>query len=118
LLKKISLFLIFIFLALYYFNNKAYFILLIALFAAVLTAEQRIKNLSKKSIIICIILGTLFYLSSKNINLLAIESSAVLIYGIATASTEFSKKKPYKTLFYSTGFIAMSNLLFLTISHF
>lgn len=119
LLKKLLLLLAFAFLAFYYFGSWLYFIGLAALFAFLLFFEHKTKNLSKKSIIIYMILGVLFYLSSKNINLLATESSIVLSYGIATASIEFSRKKPYKTLFYSAGFIIAASLLFLiTTSHF
>lgn len=118
LLKKLLLLLAFAFLAFYYFGNWIYFIGLAALFAFLLFFEYKIKNLSKKSIIIYLMLGILFYLSSKNTNLLATESSIVLLYGIATASLEFDRKKHYKTLFYSVGFIVMSSLLFLTISRF
>ena len=119
LLKKLLLLFAFAFLAFYYFGSWLYFIGLSALFAFLLFFEYKIKNSSKKSVIFYLMLGILFYLSSKNTNLLATESSIVLLYGIATASIEFSKKKPYKTLFYCTGFIVISNLLLLvTISHF
>ena len=117
-LKRLFLFFIFIFPALYYFNNGIYLFMLIMLFAVSLFIELKIRNLPKKSAITYAILGILFFLSSKNTNLLAIESSIVLLYGAATASLEFSKKKPYKTLFYSAAFIIISNLLFFTISHF
>lgn len=113
LINKILLLLAFALLMFYYSVNQIYIILLFALFASLLLVEHKIKDLSKKSITIYMVLGVLFYLSSKNTNLLATESSIVLLYGIATASIEFSKKKPYKTLFYGIGFIVISNLLLL-----
>ena len=111
--RKILLSSIFAFLAFYYFSNWLYFIGLTTLIAFLFLIEIKIKDLPKKYAATYAILGILFYLSSKNANLFAIESSLILLYGIATASLIHNKKE--KILAYGLGFIAMSNILFLTI---
>lgn len=116
-LKKTLLILAFPFFALYYFGSRPYFIAVAAIFAFLLFIEYKLKNQFKKSILVYAALGILFFLGSKNMNLLAIASSIVLLYGTAAASIEFSRKQPYNVLFYSLGFIIVSNLLF-TISRF
>lgn len=116
-LKKILLSLAFLFFALYYFGNWPYFIAVAAIFAVIFLIELNFKNPFKKSALIYGALGILFFLGSKNVNLMAIESSIILLYGVAAASIEF-KKKYYNMFFYSLIFIIISNLLFLTISRF
>lgn len=116
-LKKMLLSLAFLFFELYYFGNWPYFIAVAAIFAAIFLIEHKLKNQFKKSALIYAAWGILFFLGSKNMNLLAIVSSIILLYGATAASTE-SKKGRYNALFYGLIFIAISNLLFLTISRF
>lgn len=118
LMGRILLSLAFLFFTLYYFGNWPYLIAMAAIFAAIFLIEFNFENPFKKSALVYAALGILFFLGSKNTNLLTIESSIILLYGATTASIEFSKKKPYKPLFYSVGFIIISNLLFFTISRF
>ena len=118
LFRKILLFVIFAFLVFYYFNEFFYFIALILLMLFLLLIEYKVKDLSKSSALIYAILGILFYLSSKNTNLFAIESSLILMYGLPAMSLIYNKNKSQQMLPYSAAFIAVSNLLFLTTSRF
>lgn len=115
LIRKIFLLLIFVFLVYYFYNSYLYLFSLIVLFIFLLFIEFKINNLSKKSIIIYLLLGVLFFLSSKNINLFTVESSLILLYGLPTASLIYkTKEKNYnEVLFYNMGFIIAANLLFL-----
>lgn len=111
LMGKILLLLVFIFLIFYFLNNWIYFTVLAAVFALLLFAEYQIKALPKRLIITYSVLGILFYLSSKNVNLLVMESSLIFLYGLAAAPL-----MQKKGIFYSMmASIAISNLLFLTI---
>ena len=114
LIRKILLLMIFIFLSFYHFENYSYMPTLFANFLFLLFIEHKINDSSKKSMIIYSILGILFFLSSKNTNLFAIESSLILLYGLPTASLICSRKEKniYKIIFYNFGFIIISNLLF------
>ena len=114
LLRKILLLLIFIFIIFYYFSDFYYFILLIVFFIFLLFVEYKINDLFKKSIINYIILGILFYLSLKNTNLFAIESSFILLYGLPTASLLYNKKEKNqnKIIFYNISFVILANILF------
>lgn len=114
--RKIMLVLIFAFLFFYSYNNHLYFAVLTAYFAFLLFIEYKINDLPKRNIIIYILLGILFFLSSKNTNLFVIESSLVLLYGLPTASLIYDKKRKneYKTLLYNVGFLIITNLLFFT----
>ena len=113
-LRKILLLMIFIFLFFYYFNNWFYFLTLLAYSAFLLFTECKMNDLFKKTIITYISLGILFFLSSKNTNLFAIESSLILLYGLPTASLIYNRKNKnhYKIIFYNIGFIIIANLLF------
>ncbi|MBI3035012.1 hypothetical protein HYY71_01700 [Candidatus Woesearchaeota archaeon] len=117
LLRKTLLLLIFIFMASYYFN---YYLSLTALLAFLLFVEHKIADLSRKTALIYIALGILFFLSSKNTNLFAIEASLIMLYGVPTASLIYKKKEKnhYKIIFYNIGFVLVSNLLFLLGYHF
>ena len=114
LLRKILLLIIFIFLIFYYFNEYFSMLILIAYFIFLLIIEYKINDLLKKSIIIYSLIGILFFLSSKNTNLFAIESSLILLYGISTASLIYRRKEKnhYRILFYNLGFVIIANLLF------
>ena len=114
LLRKIFLFFIFLFLIFYYYNNALYFVTLIGYFIFLLYVELKIDDLLKKSMIIYIMLGILFFLSLENLNLLAIESSLILLYGLPASSLIYNHwgKNIFKVLSYNIGFIIIANLLF------
>ena len=113
-LRKMILLLIFLFLIFYYSNNSIYIATLLIYFIFIVFIEYRLRSLSKKSIIIYTALGIIFYLSSKNTNLFAIESSLVFLYGMPTASIMFSKKeKNYAGIFlHNLGFLLVANLAY------
>ena len=114
LLRKILLLFAFAFLVFYYSNEWRYLTILAALFAFLSFIECKTKNLPQKSAITYAALGILFYLSSKNASLFAIESSLILLHGLPTASLMYSKKEKNhcKIILYNVGFIIISNLLF------
>lgn len=121
LMKRILLPLMFAFLMLYYFNNWLYFTVLSAFLMFLMLIEFKTKDLPKKTAVTYAVFGALFYLSSKNINLFAIESSLILLYGVPTMSLAYNKKEKnrYKAIFKNIWFILISNLLFfITIFHF
>lgn len=113
LMRNILLLLIFIFIIFYYFKGYLILFSLIGYFLFLLFVEFKINDSLKKSIITYIILGILFFLSSKNLNLFVIESSLILLYGLPTASLIYNKKEYYKIIFYNLGFIILANLLFI-----
>lgn len=120
-LRKILLLIIFIFIIFYYFNDYLNLAAAILLFMLLVFIECKIRSLPKKSAMIYSILGVLFFLSSKNTNLFAIESSMVLLYGLPTASLMYSRKERnhHKLAFYNIWFVAVANLLFaVTTFHF
>jgi len=78
-------------------------------------------EIQKKSMLTYSIFGVLFFLSSRNINLFAVESSLILLYGLPTASLIYGTKKRnnYKLIFYNLGFVVILSILFMltTIFH-
>ena len=112
-LRKIFLFLIFIFLIFYFFNDYFNLLVLISYFVFLIFIEFKTSNLLRKGMLSYAILGILFFLSSKNINLFVIESSLTLLYGLPTASLIYNKKEKneYKIIFYNAGFLIIANLL-------
>lgn len=114
LLRKTLLFLIFIFLVFFYFSNAFNILTLLVYSAFLLFVEYKVNDLHKKSIIVYGIIGILFFLSSRNLNLFVIESSLILLYGITTASLIYNKKERniHKILFYNVIFVLIVNLLF------
>lgn len=112
--KKILLLMMLIFLLFYYFNDAFYTLTLLAYFTFLLFVEYKANDAFKKIIFSYAVLGILFFLSSKNTNLFAIESSLILLYGLPTASLIYKKreKNHYKILLYSAGFVIIANLLF------
>ncbi len=113
-LRKIILLLVFLFLIFYFSTSPAYIITLLAYLIFIIFIEYKSGSLLGKSMIIYTALGIIFYLSSKNPNLFAIESSLILLYGVPTASIIFNKKeKNYLEVFlYNTGFLLVANLAF------
>ena len=114
LLRRTLIFLIVIFLIFYHFQNWLYLTALILLGILILLIEYKTNHL-KREIITYPALGILFYLSSKNINLFAIDSSLILLYGLPAASLIYKRKEKsqYKFIFCSIGFVVISNLPFL-----
>jgi len=112
--RKTLLLAIFIFLAFYFFSNYASLLVLLGYFAFVMLIEFKLKDVFKKTIVTYTVLGILFFLSSKNMNLFVIESSLVMLYGIPTASLLCKRKDKnhYKVLLYNIGFVIIANLLF------
>lgn len=112
--RKALLSAIFAFLLFYFLTDWLYASALIAYLIFLLFIEHKLKDLFKKTIITYGLFGALFFLSSKNINLFAIESSLILLYGLPAASLLYSKKEKnhYRVIFYNTGFIIIANLLF------
>ena len=113
-IRKISLLLVFVFLLFYFYNNIFYLLILFVYLIFVAVIEYKIHDLLKKSMLIYILLGILFYLSKNNINLFTIESALILLHGIPTASLIYSQKQKnyFKLLFYNMGFLIISNILF------
>ncbi len=114
--RKILLLLIFIFIIFYYYSNAFHLLALIGYFIFLLFIEYKTDDLLKKTIISYAVLGILFFLSSENANLFAIESGLILFYGVAAASLIYSKrrKNAYKIFFYNIVFIIIANLLYFT----
>lgn len=116
-LRKLLLSAIFVFLMFYFFNNPANLVIPIIYVVFLFFIEYRINDLLKKSIIIYQLLGIIFFLSSKNANLFAIESSLIFLYGLPTSSllcNQYNKreKNRYKLIFYNSGFVIIAILLF------
>ena len=111
--RRVLLLMIFIFAMFYYFNNNFYILTLIAYFVFLLFIDYKIKDLLKNSIVVYTFLGILFFLSSKNANLFAIESSLILLYGKPAAFLIYNRQeKVTRLIFYNIGFIIIANLLF------
>lgn len=113
-LRKILLFLIFIFAMFYFFNNYINLAILLAYFVFLLFAEYSLKDIFKKNMIAYTLLGVIFFLSSRNLNLFAIESSLILLYGLPAAALTYDKreKNHCKVVFYNAGFVIIAVLLF------
>ena|SRR3989344_8522504 len=112
--RKTLLLAIFIFLFFYYFNDHFNLLILAVYFGFLLFVEFKLNDLFKKTIVTYTLLGILFFLSSNNINLFAIESGLILLYGIPTASLIYDRrgKNQYKIIFYNIGFVVIANILF------
>lgn len=115
LLRKILLLLIFVFIIFFYYTNWFYVLILMIYLVFLLFFEYKINELLKRSIFIYTLLGILFFLSLKNTNLFAIESTLILLYGVSTASLLFNKKENnyFKIIFYNIGFVIIATLLYL-----
>ena len=114
LLRKLFLFLIFILVMFFYYSNIFYLLTLVACVIFLIVLEYKIDDLFKKSIVAYAILGILFFVSSKNLNIFLIESSLILLYGLPTASLlyKINEKNHYKIFFCNIGFILIANLLY------
>ena len=112
--RKAILLMIFVFIMFYYFNSWFYALALISYFLFLLFIEYKTDDTLNKSMLIYAVLGILFFLSSRNMNLFTIEASLILLYGLPTVSLMYNKKKKdeYKIIFYNAGFVIVSNALF------
>jgi hypothetical protein len=85
-------------------------VLLILVFIVVYLLKR--KN---ELVYIYMILGVIFYLSSKTLNLFVIESSLIFLYGIPTGSllTKRDKKESLIGILKNVGFVVVAVVLFL-----
>ena len=93
-----------LFFILEFFRVNTYLALFLPLILIVMLFE--FNELYKKSYIVYLLLGIVFYISSKNVNLLLIVSSLILFYGFFIGSLQINFKK--KNYF----IILLRNLLF------
>ena len=86
------------------FNLNIYLIIILILI--LLISLFSFKEVYKKSYIVYFLLGTIFYLSHKNINYFLIISALIFLYGMPTSALQldFKKKNYYKVI--------IKNLLF------
>lgn len=112
-LQKIILLLIFIFLIIFIKLNYTLFLLI---FIIIIGLKKYGKKDFNELVYIYIILGIIFYLSSKNSNLLAIESSLIFLYGLPTGSLLYKdkdKKETILNILKNSGFVFLAIILFL-----
>jgi len=86
-LQKVILLLVFVFLLVFIDLN---YILVLLMLAFIVVYLLKRKN---KLVYIYILLGVIFHLSSKMLNLFVIESSLIFLYGIPTGSLLMKKDK-------------------------
>ena len=98
---------IFAFLILFYFKN--YLILTISLLLFSFFIEYKMKN---KHNLQFIILGIVFFISSQNQKLLAIESALIFLYGVLISSLLYKKETSFKILLRNSMFLIVANLLY------
>jgi hypothetical protein len=108
-LQKLILLLVFVFLLVFIRLNYI-LVLLILVFIVVYLLKR--KN---ELVYIYMILGVIFYLSSKTLNLFVIESSLIFLYGIPTGSllTKRDKKESLIGILKNVGFVVVAVVLFL-----
>lgn len=113
-LRKLTILLVFLFLIFYFSNNAVYTAVLSIYFIFIIFIEYRLSSLFKKSVITYTAFGIILYLSSKNINLFAIESSLIFLHGMPAASMMFNKKENnYLEIFlYNIGYVIIANIAF------
>ncbi len=114
LLRKILLSAAFAFLMFYFVNDYSSLLISIAYLIFLFFIEYKMTDFQKKSLIIYQLLGIIFFLSAKNTNLFAIESSLILLYGLPAASLMHNEreKNHYRLIFYNSGFVIIATLLF------
>ena len=91
-----------LFFILEFLNVNVYLILLLPL--ALIVFLFKYSELYRKSWVIYILLGIIFYLSSKNINQLLIISTLMLFYGFLVSALQFQKKDYLRILYINLGF--------------
>ena len=114
LLRKILLLLIFIFALFFYFGYWLNFAAIAACFFILTFIGYKTNDLIKKTAINYAAFGILFFLSSANANLLAIESGLIFLYGMASASILYNKKRKnhFKIFLYGLNYAIIANILF------
>lgn len=112
--KRALLLLIFAFFIFYYHKNMVLFVVLSMLLAILLFFEFTFKDLLKKSVLDYSVFAFLFFFSSNNPSLFAIESSLILFYGMPASSLIYKRKSRanYRIFLYNSVFIAIANSLF------
>ncbi|MBU90355.1 hypothetical protein CMO94_02335 [Candidatus Woesearchaeota archaeon] len=109
LLKKILFLFIIAFLSFYYKINFIFLILLL-IFIIVLMLNKKL-NLDK-SALVYLLLGIIFYLSSKIPDLFVIESVLIFLYGVPNASLIFKRKNYYEVFVKNLWFFIPVILLY------
>lgn len=117
--KRLLLLLIFIFTIAYYYNSIPHLLVLAILLIFLLIFEFKVVSLEISSLSFAA-LGFIFFLSSINISLFAIESSLIFLYGIAAASLLYDRKgrSHSKMLLYNFVFVIAATLLYIGGYHF
>lgn len=118
-MRKAIILLIFLFVFLYYYKRLDYFLALILIFVILMVIEIKSKAMLLISAASYAAFGIIFFLSSSNLNLFAIQASLIFLHGLPTASLllRIKGKGNYKVFSYNFLFITISNLLFV-IHHF
>jgi hypothetical protein len=91
-----------LFFILEFLNVNVYITLLLPL--ALIVFLFKYSELYRKSWVVYILLGIIFYLSSKNINWLLINSTLMLFYGFLVSALQFKKKDYLRILYINLGF--------------
>jgi len=102
---------ILVFILFFIFNYYNINIFLIILTTIIIFSLSFYWENTYKSTIIYIILAIILYLSSKNTQLFAIESSLMFIFGIPTGSSYYKIKKPLKIILINFIFVVLATLL-------
>lgn len=109
LIKKIILFLI---IALFFIYLKINLIILFFLLIITLIMLANKKITLESSLLVYLMLGVFFSLSSKIFNLFIIESVLIFLYGIPTASLKLKKNNYYNIFVNNLGFFVVVILLY------
>jgi hypothetical protein len=108
--RKVLFFLIIAFLLFFYRINLIFSSLLL-MFLLVLMLANKMRL--EKNVLVYILLGTVFFLSSRTENLFVIESALIFLYGIPTASLQLKKKNYFDILVRNLWFFVPVILLYL-----
>ena len=113
-LSRILLFLIFGFILFFYFNDLFSFLVLLAYFAFLVFANHKVKDSLKLSMLNYAVIGVLLPLSAKNVNLFAIESSLIFLFGTLNGCNLYDKKGKnyFKIIFYNLGFLILATAVY------
>lgn len=113
-LQKVILLLIFIFLLLFIKLNYI-LILLILVFVLIYILKNYLKKGFNELPYIYIILSTIFYISSKKLDLFVIESSLIFLYGLPTGTliTKKDKEESIINILKNVGFLIVAIVLYL-----
>ena len=111
--RRFALLLIFAFVVFYYTTNVFYLLTLLAYAGFIVFIEYGRHDPSNKIMLSYAVLGAIFFLSSKNLNLFVIESSLIFLYGAISMSLVYNRKAKNMpgTIFYNCIFIIVANSL-------